>query len=308
MAKTLTQAKAYIAGCIGAQNDVTALSLAGEALIASLADWTKVPHCWSFLLKDTARGFSVASCSINNSTTVQPPSTGAFDCVNKGVTVTGTAGIPASTTVSDYTRNSSGNITAITLSNATTGGLQTVTLTFSGNIPVISGVQEYNAPPDFNKPYEGGARLLTLKWSLDYKDYSLINLITRDHTLTGPPLFYTIFNPDSAATQGTDRLRLFFIPSTNDTLYLQYYRRFDPTKTFVDIPDDYLYNLLDYAQWRFLQMKDSTNERLPSLRDIAFKGLQAAIDDDENNEDDELRFISQYEIFMSTSPWPIQPI
>jgi hypothetical protein len=310
MIMTLTEAKAYVAAVVGGANSAGDLALAGRAITAAYMDFQK-EWFWNFLLKDTARGFSVSGCTLAASTTVTAVTTGQYDGVNKGVTVTvtgtGNGAVPANTTVTDYHRDANGNIDTLTLSAAATAGtVGANTLTFSGNIPIISGTEEYNPPPDFASPKH--ARLLSLKWPLTYTPYAEWNMITRDHTISLPSGRYTLYNPDSESTQKFSRLRLLPPPSMNDTLFMQYYRAFDPTRSSLDIPDEYVFNLLDYAQWRMLKLKNAGDERIPEYRNAALKALADAVSNDqEQAEDEDICMRSQMDIWNETPSWPLLP-
>ncbi len=301
MSMTRTNAKKYVARGVGGQLDSRILDMAEEALQRAFEDWETAKN-WGFLLRDTASGFSVAGVSLTSGIAViNAPSSGAFDAVNKLVSVTGT-GIQANTTVTDFTRNADGTIASITVSpapNSTTSS----TLSFSGNIPLIAGTNEYNTPTDFRSPYF--AQLFGQQLGLGYIQYRYWNRINNDQTVQGLPEAYTVYNPVSAGTQnfGTYRLRVFRTPSGTagelyDTLFMQYYRSFNRDSDPLDIPNEYLYKFLDYAQWRFFEKKDATNERLPQMEKNALSGLNAAmIDDEEKAEEEEgFRLISQAEM------------
>jgi hypothetical protein len=296
MSISRTNAKKYIAGIIGGARSPEVILAAEEALLRAFEDW-QAAKFWRFLVKDTARGFRVTSCATTDMIADVPsPTTGAFDGVNIGVTVTGT-GIPASTTVESYTRNDDGTVATITLSNAATAS-GTVTLTFSGNIPIIAGVQEYNAPPDFNSWYHG--RMIVNKWPLSYIEYREWNRAVVDHTVQGVVEAVTVYNPDSELTQnyGTKRLRTFRISSQADIMFVQYYREFNKLADPIDMVDDNMYKFLDYAQWRLLEKKSAHDDRLPGLERMALGSLaQAMANDEEETEDQDVTMKSQMEVF-----------
>jgi hypothetical protein len=296
MSMTRANAQKYVGGIIGGARSSQIMLAAEDAILRSFEDW-QAAKFWRFLLKDTARGFRVTSCVTTTSVaTIPAPSTGAFDAVNIGITVTGT-GIAASTTVTDYSRNTDGTVATITVSPVvTTGG--TVTLTFGGNIPIIAGTQEYNAPQDFQSFYHG--RTLVNKWPLSYIEYREWNRAVVDHTVQGIIEAVTIYNPDSELTQnyGTKRLRTFRISSQNDIMFMQYYRIFSVLADPLDIPDDILYKFLDYAQWRLVEKKTAHDDRLPGLEKMALGSLaQAMANDEEETEDEDVCMKSQMEMF-----------
>ena len=291
---TRANAKIYIARVLGGARGSDPLAMAEEALLRGFADWTTEKD-WEFLLKDMSLGFSVASCVTTISVTSVPaPSTGAFDGVNIGVTVTG-SNIPASTTVSSYALGSDGTISSITLSAAPTSS-STVTLTFSGNIPIIQGTTDYNVPTDFKSPY--GARLLTnLKWPLTFIRPREWNRITYDQTTQGPVALYTVFNPISALTQGrgTFRLRILGVPAQSDTLKFEYYRQFDETADPLDIPDTHLYQFLDYCAGLLLLRKRSFDNPELAIQDAMKSFEKIKQNDQEPTEDEDIRLIPQME-------------
>jgi hypothetical protein len=296
MSITRVNARAYVAGILGGSRSPQILDAAEEALLRAFEDWSAAKF-WRFLLKDTATGFKVTSCVVSDSvSTVDAPTTGAFDGVNIGVTVTGTD-IPASTTVLAYTRNDDGTVATITLSQMPTKDA-TETLTFGGNIPIVAGIQEYNAPPDFNSFYHG--RTLVNKWPLSFIEYREWNRAVVDHTVQGVIEAITVYNPLSALTQnyGTKRLRTFRISHLADILFMQYYRAFDKLADPLDIPETIMYKFLDYAQWRLLEKKTAHDDRLPQIEKMAIGSLaQAMADDEEESEDEDTCLKSQMEMF-----------
>lgn len=308
MSMTRTNAKKYIAKGIGAALNSDVLQMAEEALQRGFSDWQTAKN-WGFLLKDNVANFTVASVVLTSgNVSVPAPSSGAFDGVNQGVTVTGT-NIQAGTTVSGYTRGSDGTVATITLSLAPTG-TATVTLTFGGYIPLLVGVQEYNLPTDFYEPYH--LRMTEKRLPLDYIQYRYWNLKITDHTVQGLPVAYTCYNPVSADTQnyGQYRLRLFRIPNGvtlgdhYDTTLLQYYRKFNFDSDPLDMPDRYLYKFLDYCQWLMLMKKNQADDRLPAFQVLATSALQQAMTDDEElgEEEGQMRMISQMEAGLQPRP------
>lgn len=296
MSITRVNARAYVAGILGGARSSQMLDAAEEAILRAFEDW-QAAKFWRFLLKDTAAGFRVAACVLTSGNAVVPaPSTAAFDAVNRNITVTGT-NIPASTTVLNYTRNTDGTLASITLSNAPTGnGAQT--LTFGGDIPIIAGVQEYNAPSDFYSWYHG--RTTINKWPLSYIEYRDWNRAVVDHTIQGIVESVTVYNPVSELTQnyGTKRLRTFRISHLVDNLFMQYYRAFDSLADPLDIPEDIKYKFLDYAQWRLLEKKTAHDDRLPQIEKMALGSLaQAMANDEEETEDEDTAMKSQMETF-----------
>jgi len=300
MGMTRANAKIYIARAIGGANASSILSMADEAIHRSFEDWQAAKN-WFYMLKDTDNGFTIASVvTVSGNVSVSAPSSGAFDGLNIGVAVSG-SNIQAGTTVATITRATDGTIASITLSLAPTSST-TITLTVAGNIPMNAGQQEYNLYPDFLAPYH--ARMTEKRLPLDYIQYRYWNTKIIDHTIQGLPVAYTVYNPVSAESQnyGTYRVRVFRIPqgvvgAHYDTLFMQYYRKFNHDSDPLDIPDRYLYKFLDYAQWKLLEKKDATSDRLPAVMASAQAALQSAMTDDEEvcEEEEQTRLISQME-------------
>lgn len=311
MSISLANAKIYVARIIGGALNSEKLDMANEAIQRGFRDW-QVKKEWEFLLKDTSDGFSVAGVSTTISvTTVNAPSTGAFDGVNIGVTVTG-SNIPANTTVSSYTRNSDGTIASIVLSNAPTS-TTSVTLTFSGNIPIIAGTDTYNLPTDFHKHYS--VRFITnLKWPLTFVRIRDWDRVTYDQINPRSSELYTIYNSRSSLTQnkGQLRLKLMGVPAANDTLLIRYYRQFDADADPLDIEDEVLYDFLDYCQSLLLLTKRSFDDPAAFLADIKQRVQGAMTDDEEVTEDEDIRMKSQIEMWAENRPlfgngpyWPL---
>lgn len=306
MSITRANARIYVAGILGGARSPQLTAAAEEAILRSFEDW-QAAKFWRFLLKDTSLGFRVSGCNCTSgSAVINAPTTSAFDAVNVGVTVTVGGGetvtLPANTTVSSYTRNTDGTIASITLSNPFGGTNDTSTvLIFSGNIPLIIGTDEYNAPPDFFSFYDG--RTLSNKRKVYFIEYRDWNRAVIDHTVRGLVEAVTVFNPSSDLTQnfGTKRLKVFRNPSVNDTLYMQYYREFNSLADPLDIPEDIKYKFLDYARWRLLESKTAHDDRLPQIEKMALGSLaQAVANDEEETEDQETAIISQQEVFGLT--------
>jgi hypothetical protein len=153
MSMTNVNAKLYIARVLGGGSSQDNIDAAAEALARGYSDWQEKKY-WRFLLKDTSNNTLVTGVTATaSSAVVNAPSTGAFDFVNVGVTVTissGTATLAASTTVFSLTRNTDGTVASITLTNAFGGTTNTsATLTFSGDIPIVAGTNDYNVPADY---------------------------------------------------------------------------------------------------------------------------------------------------------------
>src|SRR5258706_37033 len=154
MSKTLVDAKIYVSRILGGASSQEVLDMAAEAILRGYQDWQAKKY-WRFLLKDTSHSTVVTGVNaVGASASVSAPSTGAFDFVNVGPTVAiaaGTATLVAGTTVTTITKGTDGVVTSITLSNAFGGTTNAnATLTFSADIPIIAGTNEYNLPLDYN--------------------------------------------------------------------------------------------------------------------------------------------------------------
>lgn len=299
---TRDNAKIYIARVIGGAKNPDSLAMAEEALLRAFNEWQNEKD-WEFLLRDNLNTFTVDSCVTTiSSTSVSAPSTGAFDGVNQGITVTGT-GIAANTTISSYTRNADGTVASITLSAAATAS-GTVTLTFGGTIPVIAGTQDYNLPTDFYRHY--GLRFTsTLKWPLKFVRPRDWNLMTLDQTQQSSPGLFTIYNDRSISKQnkGTYRLRLYPIPEAADVLRLEYYRKFDSLADPLDMDGTFLYKFLDYCRFLLIGTKRGFDD--PSL---LFKNVEDGLNkakakDEDIGEEYEVRMKSQMESSQIMPLW-----
>lgn len=296
MSITVVEAKKLVADVIGGRASQEALDMAGDALRRSYQDW-QAKRFWRFLLRDTSLTTAVASVTVaSGNASVSPPSVGAFDFVNVNQTVSGT-NIQADTVVSAFTRGSDGVITAITLSLAPTGN-GTVTLTFGANIPIVQGTNEYNLPSDWYAAFT--ARTLVVPRPLTWRDQRYWDRVMTDQTVLGTPQDYTTYNPISDLTQnfGTTRLKFDRIPSEDDTLFLRYYRKFNPDGTYLDMPNEYVYQFIDYARNVLLALKTAQDNPSAFAKSTGAAAQSAAESDDEPTEDNDVDQImkSQYEM------------
>lgn len=303
MSITLVNAKIYVARIIGGgANSQESLDMAGESILRGYQDWQNKKF-WRFLLKDTSNTTAVTGVTATGaSAVVNAPSTGALDFVNVGQTVTiaaGTATLVAGTTVSSFTRNTDGTIASITLSNSFGGSTNAnATLTFSVNIPITVGTNDYNLPNDFNAPFS--ALTLTNKFTLTWRDQRWWDRTITDQTVRGRPTDYTTYNPYSELTQnfGTHRLKFDRAPDTADTLLLRYYRGFNPSSTNIDMPDEFLYQFLDYCRNILLATKRAQDDPQSYANSVKEASEGAAETDEENTDDNdsEMGIKSQYEV------------
>src|ERR1051325_1602821 len=310
MPMTLANAKIYVARILAGGNSQDNLDRAGEAISRAYQEWESKKF-WRFLLKDTSNGFRVASCVLTvggSNATVSAPTSGTFDGVNVGVGVTilsGTATLAAGTTVSSINYNTDGTVASIVLSNVLGGTTATATLIFAGDIPIVAGTRLYNLPTDYNAAF--GARLLTLKRELVWKDVRNWDRMIVDQTVQSTPSEFTTYNPFSELTQnyGQNRLMLDVIPSAADTLNLKYYRAFHQTATNIDMPEQYLNMFLDYARARVLETKRALDDPAAFIRS-AESGQENAAENDEqptDNDDDDCRLKSRTEMGFQRPLW-----
>lgn len=300
MSMTTAAAKTYIARILGGASSTPILAMAEEALYRAYEDFQLMKN-WDFLLKDTSLGFSVSGCTATaSSASVSAPSTGAFDGVNVGMTVTiaaaDTATLASATTVSTITYSSDGTVASITLSNAFGGTTDTsATLTFTGDIPIIASTDSYNAPPDFYAPYS--ARFTEdPQGPIQYVSPLWWDKVQRNHDANSGTAWYTIFNPYSELSQnyGTKRLRVFGLPDTTNILRLKYYRSFVKTGTYVDMPDDMLYSFLDYGRTLLLETKRAQDDPISYINRVE-KKIGKSTDEGSIEENDDDRLKSPYE-------------
>jgi len=258
MAILLTDAQTYVARIYGGTNNTVIIAQALDAIKSTFEYWAR-KHRWHFLLQDTSQTFAVASSSAASVTLTTAVANG-FKNVLVGMTITGTD-IPAGTTVSAIASN-----TSLTMSAAATGTISAAAITFGGTIPIITGTDTYKLPSKFWKPYS--CRLTSnLKAPLRYVQQAEVDLTTYDQTVQSTVVAYTLYNANDFDASGTQQsfVKFISIPSQNDVALLRYYRAFDPTRTYLDIPDGYVYTFLDCAQIKLLLIKDSQNPRLPAL-------------------------------------------
>lgn len=300
MAMTTVNAKIYIARVLGAAQNPAMIDQAGEALLRGYADW-EIARRWDFLLKDTSLATTVTGCTITGSSAVvNAPTSGAFDFVNVGQSVTG-AGIAAASTISSYTRNSDGTVASITLSSANNNVGSNITLTFGANIVITAGTNDYNLPNDILECYT--ARFIgNSKHPLFFRRHRHWDYTQYDQTVQGIPSEYTQYNPYSDATQnhGTPHFKFDCVPNSSDTLFLRYYRQFITDGTYVDLPDGFLYTFLDHCRGRALESKRAQENPTAYAKEMR-EGTDAAGESEEEVEDDQDNFMkSQNEAFIDS--------
>jgi hypothetical protein len=301
MPMTTVNARIYIARVIGGAASPNAIDAADEALRRGYSDWQTMRN-WDFLLKDNSLATAVSATVTKSSAVVAAPSTGAFDFVNSGqsVTYSGALGtLAASTTILSLVRGTDGVITSITLSNAFAGGVYTTeagTLTFGAYIHVTGGTNDYSLPLDCFEPYS--ARFITnSKRPLMYKNQRVWDRMQWDQTVHGTPAEYTSYSPYSAGTQnhGTEHLKFDVVPDQSDDLLLRYYRKFTVDGTYVDVHDKFLYAFLDYCRARALEAKRAQENPQQYLNEQKEQAEKSGESEEEKEDDDDNFMKSQYE-------------
>lgn len=278
----LTDAKTYVARIYGGTADT---SLIAQALDAIKSAYEELLHKnnWAWLRLDTSQSFTVADCDPEVGTTLTTGTADGFKNVLVGMTVSGTD-ITAGTKVASIT-----STTEIELDTAATGTTNG-TITFGGTIPIISGTDSYTLPAPFWKPYT--CRLVsTQKYRLTYIPPNKYDALSWDQTIPGLVVAYTVYTPASFDASGTQQTKIRFIrvPDADDVALLKYYRLPDFSGTYVDVPDEFLYTLLDFARVHLLRSKDATSRRLPLLtRDVERRIASAIAADREEGGDDQM--------------------
>jgi hypothetical protein len=304
MSMTTVNAKIYVARIIGGgAESQESLDMAGEAILRAYQDWQNKKF-WRFLLKDTSVANTTLSVHAHSGQAyvheVGDPATatGILNAVNIGDTFTADAHFTGTITVVSYTRDTSGNINLVTF-DKTSDASSAVTLTkTSVNIPVRAGVNDYNLPLDFFAPFS--ATLTTNKRTLTFRDQRWWDRVLVDQTVSRTPSDYGVYNAYSEETQnfGTKHLKFDSTPDGTDTLMLRYYRAFNPTGTYVDVIDDFLYQFLDYARSLLLATKRAQDDP-QGYTAMSKDGTDSAVAQDEQVTDDDdfdRGLKSQYEV------------
>ena len=311
MSMTTVNAKIYVSRIIGGAASQEAIDMAGEAILRGYQDWQNKKF-WRFLLKDTSAATVVTGFTVGTGvSTITAPASTAIDFVNKGQLLAKTAGtavLPAGTYVGAITRNTDGTIQSFTLVQVdlttpavTTGTADTSgtgTISFSANIPVITGVNDYNLPTDYQAPFT--AQLIINPRTLVWRDQRYWDRVIVDQTVPGTPSEYTSYNSYSELSQnfGTTHLKFDRTPDVTDTLLLRYFRKFNTSGTNIDMTDDFLYQFLDYCANLLLQRKVAADN--PQAYNQGAMGAQesAAENDEQPTDDDDADqcMKSQYEM------------
>lgn len=296
MSKTRLAATQYIARALGAEGNTTQLNAASDALLAAVQEWN-LRRDWHFLLMDTADSFTVAGCA-NTAGAVTTTTTDGFAGINVGQTFTVTDGAPAGT----YTVATIVSTASITVTGGG-GNFASETLTFAtADIPTIVGTDTYNLPTPFKRPYI--ARIISgSERSLDWKDQKVIDKMFQSQSPPSLPAFYNLFNRSSfTQARQNGKIRLFPIPSLAETLRVRYYRPIaEPVgdSTLLDVPDRYIYALLETARWHYLKNHDAETARLAMTDQKAEQMFQRCAADDEGETDDrDIGFVAQVDHAM----------
>jgi hypothetical protein len=299
MSITTVDAKVYISRILGGAQSPMLIDQAGEALLRGYADW-QIMRNWDFLLKDDSMPTVVTGVTATSGqSTVNAPTSGAFDFVNAGqsVTVTGNATLAPGTTILSYTRNTDGTVASFILTAPFGGSTDTnATLTFGANIHITAGVNDYSLPNDCHEIYT--ARFLTnSKRPLKYIRQRQWDRVQWDQTIQGTPEAYTQYNPYAEVTQnhGTQHIKFDRIPQQADDLFVRYYRTFNKTGTYVDVHDKFLYPFLDYCRAILLEAKRAQENPMAYLEGVKMKTQEAGESEEEVEDDEDNYMKSAYE-------------
>lgn len=296
MAKTRLQCTQYIARSLGSEGNTTQLSAALDALLSAIQEWN-LRRDWSFLRMDTSDGFAVAACA-NVSGTVTTTTTNGFAGVNVGATFTVTDGSPAGT----YTVSAVTSSTVITVTGGG-GDFTSQSITFAGDIQTVVGTHTYAMPSPIKRPV--AARITTgNERTLEWMDQRTVDKMFQDQSVTSLPAYYNLFNKTSwGQTVQNGKIRLFPTPSESENLRVRYYRPIaEPTADgdYLDVPDRYVYALLELGRWHYLKNHDSETERLMHTAQKAEQlFVKCAADDEGESEDRDVVFTSQMDHAMT---------
>lgn len=256
----------------GADADRTAA--AKDAIKAAIEEWN-LRRDWRYLMMDSRNGFTVAACTSNgaNPSVITTTTPNGFAGVNVGQTATGLSGTATVASVAS-------NYLSFTAVEQVTGG--PVTLTFSGDIPIIVGVDLYNLPTTIKRMYS--VRLLTNERTLMWRDQRETDRRFISQTQQATPAYYNNFNDATFSTaKPYGRLRIFPISGVTDTCRVRYYRPIaQPSgdSDILDMPDRYTYAVLILARYYFLVGYNAENTRTGEMKERSeFLFKQAAKDD-----------------------------
>lgn len=285
-----SDAYAYVARALSRSTDTERAAAAKDAIAAAIAEWN-LRRKWKYLMMDTRNGITVASCTASSGTVTTPAN--GFAPINVGQTFTVDDGTPSDT----YTITAVASTTSITATgDPAATDFSDESITFSGDIPIVSGTDLYNLPSAFRAPYD--ARLLTNERYLTWKDQREIDrAYMTQQSLADVPTIYNLFNDASysASTRPTGRVKVFPTPSINDTLRLRYHRPIaipSADGDTLDVLDHYIYALLTLAKYYFLIGYNAENVRTGEFKERAeFLFKRAVMDDKTQTGDHDVRMI-----------------
>lgn len=275
---TYTNAQAYVARILGnAGNTNETTVIAADAIKAAIQEWN-LRHDWRYLLMNTGDGFTVAACTLTG-TSLTTTTPNGFAAVNINQTATGA-------TIGTVTVTAVVSTTTLTISGGTNGGPET--LTFSADIPIRATVSTYFLPTPIKRPHS--VRLLTNEREVLWKEEREIKRQFADIASGGTPIWYNTFNQSNWSTGRQNGVARFFpIPSQIDTARVWYYRPIAEPSTGtdnLDVPDRYIYSLLEMARAYYLKGKDADNPRTAMTWQNAEKVFARCVADDEQGSED----------------------
>jgi len=308
MAETLSlaNAKISVARTIGGQNDADQIAAAGDAITFALNEWNW-RHNWRFLLMDNDQTITLPSTITSSGTTLTTSTTDGFKNVyagnriwDVGKTPTATDGtfFSANTTISSKTSN-----TVIVLNQAVKSAMDGDDPAWTdGRIAIIAGQSVYNLPHPMKRPYT--ARLISHNRALVYDEMRTIDRSVRNIETQGAVTHYTMYGDKTQAAQGfsssslVDRagwIKLMAVPdySASNELLLRYYRPINVAATTIDLPERYIYSMLNLAKYYYLVDKDAESARTQEHKQRGEASLRQAIADDVGIEDRDVVLVSQ---------------
>ena len=297
MSMTRADAKNYIARVLSAVQSQQAQIWAEESIQRAFTDF-QLARNWEFLLKDTSNTRVVGSIPFLTSVkTYSVATSGQFDGLNVGQTLKASAFTGGKNVISAITYDDTGRIISFTLTDFPAATVISQ-VTCTDDIVVVPGQEEYNLPPDFYAP--STTRLLGDNgYKIDYVRNGLWYRAAVAPETRGIVDFYSLFNPNSAATTGNGitRMRLRYPPSDAGVIRMEYFRVFNKDSDPLDIPDDFLYKFLDYCRALILESR-SAAEQPAMYAQRALAGLSsAAMADAETVDDEEVALHSQMSVY-----------
>jgi hypothetical protein len=254
-------AYAFVARAMSRGSDTDRTASAKDAIAEAIETWN-LRRDWRFLAMDTRNGFSVTACTVGSLGATH--ATNGFAGVNIGQTVT-------SSNAADFVTPTNRTITAVAADGSSVSwavasdgaGGSGRTLTFSADIPMISGTDLYNLPTAIKRIYD--VRLLINERPLAWKDERMLDRIFLTRSSSVMPAFYNNYNDGSFSTvKEYGRIRLSPIPSVADTIRVKYHRLISQPSSdsdLIDMPARYVYSMLTMARYYFMLNYDAENPR-----------------------------------------------